>query len=103
MPSMRPSADKWKNARLVHAVEHGMLLTMHCPYCRRTAHFWAKDLIQVLGPDHEMHRPPFSCSKCKTPDIRVSWRIPAAAELQGLLVRRPVRKIERWIWRDEPA
>lgn len=95
-----PASSKWLES---HTSGRTTFQEADHSYCSRTAHLWAEDLVMVMGPDHEMQRPPFSCSKCKKPDIRVSWRIPAAAELVGLTVRRPVRKIERWIWRDKPA
>lgn len=103
MPSMRPSADRYKNYRLCQAAADGMLVTLRCPVCRRAVHFWAKDLMLVLDKDHEMYRSPFSCSKCRTPEIDVRWRIPSAEELSKLIVRRPVRKVERWIWQNVPA
>lgn len=103
MPSLRPSADKLKNYRLCQAAADGMMITLRCPVCRRSVHFWASDLLVVLDPDHEMYRPPFSCSKCRTPEIDVRWRIPSAAELADITVRRPVKKIEKWIWKNGPA
>ncbi|MCV2887029.1 hypothetical protein [Ruegeria aquimaris] len=80
-----------------------MLITVRCPMCRRTVNFWAADLIKVLGPDHELQNPPFPCSRCKNNEVDVRWTIPAASDLERLTVRRPVRQIVKWIWRDEKA
>ncbi len=103
MPAARPSSNRFRNQRLRHAASNGMLITVRCPFCRRVVNFWAADLVKVLGPDHELHVPPFPCSRCRTRELDVRWRIPSAADLQGLTIRRPVRKVERWQWRNEKA
>jgi hypothetical protein len=83
------------------AAQDGMIITMRCALCRRTVHFWAADLLQVLG-DHQVHVPPWPCSRCRSIEhMAVSWSVPSAQMLAGLTVRRPVRKIEKWLWRDE--
>ncbi|AVO36579.1 hypothetical protein [Pukyongiella litopenaei] len=78
-----------------------MLITVKCPGCRRRVNYWAADLVQVLGPEHQLHEPPFPCSRCRTREVDVSWSIPSPRDLQGLTVRRPVRQVVKWIWRDE--
>ncbi len=103
MPAAHPSANKFLNQRLAHAASNGMLITVCCPYCRRRVHFWAADLAKVLGPDHELHVPPFPCSRCRTRELDVKWCIPSAADLENLTVRRPVRQVVKWIWKDERA
>lgn len=86
------------------AAHDGMLITMRCNACRRVTHFWAADLVQVLGDDHQVHIPPWPCSRCRTREyIDMSWTVATADRLNGLTVRRPVSKVERWIWRDEKA
>ncbi|SDX41398.1 hypothetical protein SAMN04488001_3147 [Litoreibacter albidus] len=103
MPAARPSANRFKNQRLCHGASLGMLITVRCPFCRRTVNFWAADLVQVLGPDHELHVPPFPCSRCKTREVDVTWCVPASSTLTDLTVRRPVRQVVKWVWRDEKA
>lgn len=79
-----------------------MLITMRCNACHRVTHFWAVDLVKVLGGNHQAHIPPWPCSRCRTAEfINMTWIVPSSLMLDGLTVRRPVRKIERWIWRDE--
>lgn len=103
MPTVHPSANPFKNRRMRDAAQDGMLITIRCNGCRRMTHFWAADLYQVLG-DHQLHVPPWPCSRCRsTEGIDVTWSIPGADKLNGLTVRRPVRKIEKWLWRDEKA
>ena len=80
-----------------------MLITVRCPYCRRTINYWAADLLRVLGPDYELHAAPFPCSRCRTSELDVRWRVPASGDLDKLIVRRPVRQVVKWIWRDEKA
>lgn len=80
-----------------------MLISVRCPLCDRRAHYWAADLLKVLGPDHRLDQPPFPCSNCNTNDLDVRYRVPAPTELVGLTVRRPVRQVVRWIWRNEVA
>ena len=105
MPAAHPSANPFKNCRMCDAARDGMLITVKCGLCRRSVNFWATDLLTVLGPDHQVHHAPFPCSKCRTSDyLDVRWNVPAASDLErGLTVRRPVKKITKWIWRDERA
>lgn len=104
MPAARPSGNPFRNRRMCDAARDGMLITLRCNGCRRTMHFWAVDLVRVVGEDHQLHLAPWPCSRCRTAEyISVSWTVPGAAMLAGLTVRRPVRKIERWLWRDEKA
>jgi len=80
------------------------MLTMRCGLCRRSVNYWASDLVKVVGPHHEVHVPPFPCSKCRTREyIRIEWRVPPASALNDLTVRRPVKQITKWIWADERA
>lgn len=103
MPAGSPSGNPFRNQRMQEAARKGYLITLRCGLCRRKAHFWAADLVQVVG-DHQLHVPPFPCGQCRTADyIDVTWTIPDQSMLRGLTVRRPVRKIERWLWRDERA
>lgn len=94
-----------KHPRLREKAGQGMLLTVRCNLCQRRAHFWAADLVKVLGPDASAIRAPFPCGHCRTAEfLDMRWRVPAPSELAaGLVVRRPVEKVERWIWRDERA
>lgn len=80
-----------------------MMLVVQCRKCSRTVRFWARDLALVLDPDHDAHLAPFPCSRCRTKaNLDIQWIVPNAAELQtGLTVRRPVKQVVRWIWRDE--
>lgn len=82
-----------------------MLIEVSCNACRRRVNYWAADLVDVLGPDHEVHRPPFPCSKCRTIEyLNVRWHVPSSSELEaGLTVRRPVKQVVKWIWRNERA
>lgn len=102
MPAV-PSTNSWRNRSISDCARDNMLIAMHCSGCRRTAHYWAADLVVVLGPHHQAHVPPWQCSKCRSREwMSMRWRVPGAEEMaQGLTVRRPVRKIEKWIWRDE--
>lgn len=104
MPARAPSANPFRNPRISDAARAGKLLTMRCGLCRRTANFWAADLVAVVGGDHQAHVAPFPCSKCgKTEYIDLRWSVPSASELETLTVRRPVRQVVRWIWRNERA
>ena len=103
MPST-PSTNKFRNRNMSDAARSGLLMTVYCGGCRRTVHYWAVDLVQVVGAFHEAHVAPWPCSRCRSMEyMTMRGRIPAASELQGLTVRRPVRQIVKWIWRDEPA
>jgi hypothetical protein len=104
MPVAHPSASPFKNRLMRHAAADGMLVSMRCGLCRKTLHFWAADLVTVLGPGHPVHVPPWPCSRCRTAEhIDMRWTVPSPAMLQGLTVRRPIRKIEKWLWQNEKA
>lgn len=102
MPVAHPSSNPFRNRLMRDAAADGMLIIMRCNRCRRATHFWAADLVAVVGDLHQAHVPPWPCSRCRTTEyINVTWTIPSAEMLRGLTVRRPVRKVERWIWRNE--
>ena len=104
MPATPPSANPYRNRRLADAARDGMLLTLRCNLCRRVVHFWAADLVPVLGRDHQAHVPPWPCTRCGTIEyVSLRWSIPGAADRAGLTVRRPVGQVLRWTWRDERA
>lgn len=105
MPAV-PSSNKFANRSISDCARDHMLITMRCNSCRRQVVFWAEDLDRVLeGKFHEAHKPIWPCSKCRTIEyMQMGWSVPAASEIAaGLTVRRPVRKITKWIWRDERA
>ena len=84
------------------AAEMGMVITLKCHLCRSKVSYLAADLVEVVGPEHEVHVPPFICSRCKVADsMAVSWTVVPPSQLDGLVVRRPVRRVTRWIWRNE--
>jgi len=86
------------------AAASGQMLMTRCGLCGRSANYWATDLVKVLGPLHEVHVPPFKCSRCGTRDyVDVKVTVPAASQLNTLTVRRPIRQITKWIWRNEGA
>lgn len=86
------------------AAADGMIITVYCGLCRRRANYWASDLLQVVGPLHQVHLPMWPCSRCKTKDyIDMTWKVVAPGDLQGMIVRRPVQAVTRWIWRNEKA
>ncbi len=104
MPSVHPSANPFQNRRMIHAAQDGMIITMRCNGCRRSVHFWASDLVKVVGNDHQLHIAPWPCARCKsTESISVSWRVPSPDFLNGLTIRRPVRQVVKWLWRNEKA
>lgn len=103
MPAPYLSANPYRCPHLKDAASMGMLISVRCPLCRRTVNYWAADLVRVLGRNYPLHRAPFPCSRCKTSELYVSWKVPGPADLNDLTVRRPVRQVVRWIWRDERA
>ena len=102
MPSV-PSRNRFLNRTVGDCARDGMVLVVRCGGCRRTVTYWAEDLVQVLGPRHQAHVPPWNCGRCRSREfMAMRWSLPGAEEMaQGLTVRRPVRKIVKWIWRDE--
>lgn len=104
MPAKPPSANRYRNRLMRDAAADGMLVTLRCGKCGQQVNYWAADLVQVVAWDHELHVPPFARSRCRTTEyVSVRATIPSAEAMQGLTVRRPVRQVVRWIWRDEKA
>lgn len=84
---------------LGNAARDGMLLVVKCNCCRRTTHYLATDLIELLGQDRAALDAPFECSRCGTREyMRVSLRSPEGGDYGHLLVRRPagVVLIQKW-------
>lgn len=103
MPAV-PASNRFSNRSIRDCARDGMIIVMRCNLCHRQVNYWASDLAQVIeDPTHEAHIPPWGCAKCRTSEYMVMrWRVPSALELsQGLTVRRPVRKVTKWIWKDE--
>jgi hypothetical protein len=89
---------------MADAARAGMLITLRCDLCRRTVHYWAADLVQVVGPMHRSRVPPWPCGKCKTSEfITLRCEVPSASKIAAgeIVVRRPVKQVLKWIWRDE--
>lgn len=78
-------------------------MIMRCNRCRREVNFWAEDLLKVLDYWHEAHVPSWPFSRCRTKEYMVMrWKLPTAGELQaGILVRRPVGQVTKWVWKNE--
>lgn len=75
-----------------------------CGLCKVTATYWAHDLMRVVGPHHIVHTPPFACSRCGTMEfVNVKTTVPPTSELSKIIVRRPVKQVTKWIWRNEQA
>ncbi|MBK4216146.1 hypothetical protein JJJ17_09430 [Paracoccus caeni] len=105
MPAV-PSNNRGVNRNIMNCAADGMLIVMRCNGCRRQVNYWASDLAKVIeDPFHDAHIPPWGCARCRTSEYMVMrWKIPMAHEMvEGLTVRRPVRKITKWIWKDERA
>lgn len=105
MPVPIPSSNRFRNPTLRDKAMSRLMLIMRCSGCGKVMRFWAADLVKVVNPDHQAHEPPFPCSRCQTREyVSVRWTLPSAMELaEGLTVRRPVRQVVRWKWRDEKA
>lgn len=105
MPAV-PSTNKFSNRSIRDCARDRMMVIMRCHSCRRQVRYWAEDLAKVIeDPFHQAHIPPWGCARCGTSEyMAMRWYVPSASELQqGLTVRRPVRQIVKWIWRDERA
>lgn len=76
---------------------------IRCSLCGRRAYYLPEDLARVCGEKAPAHLAPFPCSKCGTKEyMHVTLMIPRAEEAMAIQVRRPVRKIEKWLWRTVP-
>jgi hypothetical protein len=93
-----------KNARTwLDAAGDRQVALIRCSLCGRKAHYLPEDLAKVCGEKAPCHVAPFPCSKCRTIEyMSVALTIPRAEEALGIQVRRPVRKIEKWLWRTVP-
>lgn len=102
MPEV-PSRNRFNNRNIGTCAGEGMMIVMRCNGCRREVRYWASDLLLVLDFFHEAHVPPWPCSRCRTIEyMKMRWVLPSAADLQaGIVVRRPVQQVTKWIWRNE--
>lgn len=76
---------------------------IRCSLCGRRAHYLPEDLAKVCGDGAPAHVPPFACSRCETVEyMRVTLMIPLAEEALTLQVRRPVRRVVKWVWQTVP-
>ncbi|AGT07919.1 hypothetical protein [Paracoccus aminophilus] len=102
MPARRPSANPWNNPMMWEAARENLLIRLRCNGCRRSVYYWAADLVKVVGPYHQVHVPPWRCSRCKSAEfVEVHATYPHAELLGKVTIRRPVKEITRWIWRNE--
>lgn len=85
-----------------HAANLNMVITVRCSGCKREARYLAADLVEIVGREHFLRNPMWPCRRCGTGDfISNTWApITAQSPQSGVVVRRPVKKVERWIWRD---
>lgn len=85
---------------LAQAAERGQLIKVRCGCCRRTAHYLAKDLAELLGGHRPALAVPFPCSKCQTDDyMRVDYITPSPGDVGCIEVRRPGPLKVRQTWR----
>ena len=101
-PPIRPHPAKpfrtWRDA-----ARDQQIAIIRCNGCHRSQNYLAEDLARVFGPDQPAHVAPFDCSRCKTKEfIGIRLKVPWAEESLTLKVRRPVKPIQRWIWRTVP-
>ncbi|UFM64820.1 hypothetical protein LOS78_14185 [Paracoccus sp. MA] len=103
MPDIRVKYEPGKYYAMADAAQHDMVVTIKCRSCRKTVHYWASDLVKVVGPDHPVARPPWRCSKCGEIEfLQVSREMRTAHKpMTGLVVRRPVKQVMRWLWKNE--
>ena len=83
---------------LSDAAAAGKLIIVTCRYCRKCTHYWAMDLLTVLGARPALD-PPFLCSKFgRTP--AVDQRSPTPGDIGVLILRRPLKSSVVWTWQD---
>ena len=84
------------------AADARQVITLRCNLCHERVSYLAEDLILVFGPDRPAHHVPFPCSRCRTAEyINLTIEVPRPETYMKLVVRRPVKQVQRWIWRNE--
>lgn len=88
---------------MADAAQHDMVISITCRLCRKTVHYFARDLVDVVGPGHPVARPPWPCSTCRTGEsLELKWEMRTAHRpMTGLVIRRPVKQVMRWLWKNE--
>ena len=94
-----PSSNHFRRYTLRDAAKDGRLVICKCPSCRRTLHYLASDIAELLGGDWDAAQPPFPCSRCGSDrNMFVAMRLPLPGDYGHLQVRRPgpIRKTQTW-------
>lgn len=85
------------------AARAGQIVDIRCNGCHRSNVYLAEDLSRVCGSKQPVHIPPFPCARCATTEFMdLRLRVPNAEESLTLMVRRPVKPVQRWIWQTVP-
>lgn len=103
MPDAPLNLRPGKHYSMADAAAHDMVISITCRPCRKTINYLATDLVKVVGPTHPVVRAPWRCRKCGAQEwLEVKWEMRTAhLPKPGLIIRRPVGQVMRWIWRNE--
>lgn len=98
--SMTPSRRTLEKVTLADLVADNRMFVVRCALCRRQRAYLATDLVTVYPPETPAYGMFRWCSACgKGEWVQVSIRLPMAADVGRLLVRRPRQKVVT-VWED---
>lgn len=98
--SMTPSRRTLEKVTLGDLAADGRLVVVHCNLCRKTEHYLAVDLVQVMGAGQSAYGAFDRCPHCGNGKwLRIQFRLASYLDEGKLRIRRPVAK-RRWVWRD---
>ena len=99
--SMTPSRRTLESITLADLAVDNRLFVVRCNLCRKTEHYLAKDLAEVMGEQRLAHTVFYRCPHCGDRTwLNVKTRLPTPNDVGHLRIRRPVNRRVIWSWQD---
>ena len=97
-----PSTGFWHQPFLWRCAAADMLVRCTCRYCRRTVHYYAKDLLEVFHRNAVVGEIWGACPRCgKNSGWREQERYASSDDVGHTIIRRPNGYRKTLLWRNE--
>lgn len=99
--SMTPSRAALERVTLADLAADNRIFVVRCHLCRKTEHYLATDMVNVMGAGRRAVHVFQTCPHCgKSEYLRVETRLPLDSDKGKLRLRRPVSYRISWSWAD---